>query len=316
MSIKILVTEPMAEEGLQMLTRIESFQVDYEPRIKRDQLLNIVGNYQGLLIRTYSKIDAELLDHATQLKAICRLGIGTDHIDLQSCQSRQIVVMNTPAGNRNATAEMTIALMFSVARMIPQATDSIRHGRWDREHFTGVELANKTLGIVGLGNIGSRVAIKALALDMNVVAHDPYLAPELAQKINVPLQTLSEVLERSDFVSLHVPLTQETKAMANSAFFSQMKMGSYFINASRGAVVNETALAEALENNKLGGAGLDVFEMEPPVISSPLVKSDKVVLTPHTAGQSKEALIKVSIEGAMNLKEFFLNDRPQNAVLG
>jgi D-3-phosphoglycerate dehydrogenase / 2-oxoglutarate reductase len=304
--ISIAITESLDPEGLRLLHEEKSFNIVDLSHLKGKDLFPQLEKADALIIRTATVINEELLSKAPQLKLICRAGIGMDHIDLKAAENHDVIVMNTPAGNRISTAEHAIALIFSCARQIPQATAALRSGQWDREHFTGHEITGKTLGIIGLGNIGKLVAKKALALDMKVIAHDPYITAETAAKAGVSLLPLSELLGVSDFVSFHVPLTNETKNMADSNFFAEMKKGSYLINTSRGKVLVEKALIGAIGSGLLSGCALDVFETEPLPATSQLKDSYRVILTPHIAGQTAESIARISFDCAKQVKDFFL----------
>jgi D-3-phosphoglycerate dehydrogenase len=296
--VKILVTGQMTENGLMLLKKYDKFKIQYTPDLKGKELLSAIKDIQGLIIRTETAVTRDLLKYAPELKVICRSGIGVDHIDFKACEEKNIIVMNTPEGNRWSVVEMTIGVMIGLSRMIPQATLHLKSGKWDRSDFTGTELKGKTLGIIGLGNIGSDVAKMAEAFSMSVVAYDPY-------KKDPRLRPLDEVLKVSDFISFHTPLTSETRGMANAEFFKKMKKSSFFINTSRGQVCVEEDLLKVLESGHIRGAALDVFSEEPLSNSSPLLKSSSVILTPHTAGQTREAQDNMSKASAIQIRDFF-----------
>ncbi len=303
--VKILITDKLSEEGLAILKGDSSLSIDYSPGISGTELFNKLPLADAIIIRTATIVNAEFLSHCNVLKLICRVGVGTDNIDIKACSLKGIVVMNTPRGNRISTAEHAVAMMFAVARSIPQGTAALKSGHWDREKFSGVELFGKTLSIIGLGNIGREVAKRAMALGMNVIAFDPYLPPQKAFEIKVKLLPLTEVLESGDFVSLHVPLTNETSKFVSHDFLKKMKKTSFLINTSRGAVVDENALLEMIEGNRLAGAALDVFSKEPLEKNSGLLKTDKIILTPHIAGQTRESMTALSQEAAYQVQSFF-----------
>jgi D-3-phosphoglycerate dehydrogenase / 2-oxoglutarate reductase len=288
MAIKILVTGRIPQEALDYLKK--HFEVSVDPKTLSEAV--------GLLIRTETFVSEELLKSAPKLRIVVRAGVGLDNVDLKACAARGIEVQNTPGANSVSAAEHTLGLILSVARMMPQANARLKAGGWDRDNFTGVEIKGKTLGIIGYGNVGSKVSKLAQAFGMKVIGND------ILPKNEIPMTTKSELLKQSDFVTLHVPLTDETKAMANSEFFSEMKKGSFFINASRGAVVVEQDLLKALDLDHLRGAALDVFVHEPIEKGSLLLKSEKVILTPHTAGQTTESQKNMGLEAAHIMKEF------------
>jgi D-3-phosphoglycerate dehydrogenase / 2-oxoglutarate reductase len=310
----IVVTEPLDQDGLAILHNEKSFETHYVPGLKPQELQPYLSKANALIIRTATIVSETFLDLAPNLKVICRAGIGMDHIDLHAAEKRGIVVMNTPAGNRVSTAEHAVALILSCARQIPQATAALRSGRWDREEFTGLEISGKTLGIIGLGNIGRLVAKRAQALEMKTIAYDPYINADSVSGLGVKLVPMDELLENSDFVSFHVPLTPETKGMANSNFFARMKKGAYLINTSRGKVIVEDALIGAIGSGLLSGCALDVFETEPLPAASRLKESFRVILTPHVAGQTRESIARVSLDSACQVRDFFLKGLAAHVV--
>ncbi len=296
----------MTQSGLDLLKAYPEFKIQYAVNIKGSELLSAIHDADGLIIRTETPITPELLNHAPKLKVICRSGIGVDHVDLKACKERNIVVMNTPEGNRWSVVEMTFGLMLSLSRMIPQANSHLKNKHWDRGLFTGNELKGKTLGIIGLGNIGSRVAKVSEAFLMSVMAYDPYI-PKYPK-----LFPLDDVLAQSDFITFHTPLTAETRSMANKEFFKKMKKGSFFINTSRGQVCVEEDLLNALTSGHIRGAALDVFEDEPLKKDSALLNNDRIILTPHTAGQTQEAQENMSRDSAKQIVDFFESGRIVN----
>lgn len=288
MAIRILVTARIPPPALDFLKK--HFEVSQD--------LKTLNEAVGLLIRTETTVTEELLKSAPKLRLVVRAGAGLDNVDLKACETRRVEVRNTPGANAVSAAEHTLGLILSLARMIPQANSRLKSGGWDRDFFTGTELQGKTLGIIGYGNVGSKVSSLAQAFGMKVIAND------ILPKNEVPMTTKPELLGQSDFVTLHVPLTDETKAIANAKFFASMKKGSYFINASRGGVVIEEDLLKALDSGQLRGAALDVFVHEPIEKTSGLLKNEKVILTPHTAGQTTESQNNMGLEAAHIMKEF------------
>ena len=288
--------------------------VDVRTGLKPQELKEIVGEYDGLIVRSATKVTKEIIERAQRLKVIGRAGIGVDNIDVPAATEKGIVVMNTPQGNALAAAEHTIGLLFAAARRIPQADRSMKEGRWEKKAFMGVEIYGKTLGIVGLGNIGSIVAQKALALGMKVGAYDPFVPKEFAQRMGVSLLDLDTLLKESDFVTVHVPLLKETRNLIDKQAFSKMKDGVILINTSRGGIVNETDLLDALKSGKVQYAALDVFEEEPPPKDHPLVLSEKTICTPHLGASTYEAQDKVATDIAIQIVEFFKDGVIRNGV--
>ncbi|MGH7830779.1 MAG: phosphoglycerate dehydrogenase, partial [Candidatus Binatia bacterium] len=270
--------------------------------------------YQGWVLRSGSKATADILDAAHNLKVIGRAGIGVENIDVEAASKRGIVVMNTPGGNNVTTAEHTISLMLSLARHIPQAVASLKAGDWKRDKFMGVELCNKTLGIIGLGNVGRIVAERALGLRMKVIGHDPFVQAEAAARMGVEPVGLDDLFARSDFITVHVPLNKETRALIDRAAIAKMKTGVRIINCARGGIVDEKDLAEALREGKVAGAALDVYVDEPPLKDHPLVKMDQVVATPHLGASTDEAQLNVAIAVAEQMVDYLTRSVIRYAV--
>ena len=281
-------------------------------KMERAALLEAVADAHALIIRSGVTADADLLAHAPQLKAIARAGVGVDNVDLAAAIARGIVVMNTPGGNTISTAEHAFGLMIALSRHIAQGHQSLAEGRWDRKAFTGVELKGKTLGIIGLGRIGQAIATRAQAFEMNVIAHDPYLPPAIAEAINVPLLALDEVYTRSDYLTLHAMVTDETRRMINADTIATMKEGVRIINAARGALIHSADLAAALKSGKVAGAALDVYEQEPPPADHPLIGLPNVLHTPHLAASTSDAQVTVAVEAAQMIVEFLLEGKAAN----
>jgi D-3-phosphoglycerate dehydrogenase len=302
--MKILVTDSLAPEGLEVFKNADGFEVDVKIGLKPDELKKICGDYDGWVIRSGTKITAELIDAAKKLKVIGRAGVGYENIDADAATKRGIVVMNTPGGNNVTTGEHTVALMMALARHIPQAVASLKSGKWDRNKFVGVELCNKTIGVVGLGNVGRIVAERAAGLRMKVIGYDPFIAAENVARMGVEPGTLEDIFTKSDFISVHVPLTQETQSLINKAAFAKMKKGVRIINCARGGIVDEHDLAEAIKAGKVAGAALDVYVDEPPSAEHPLLKLDQVITTPHLGASTDEAQLNVAIAVAEQMVEF------------
>jgi len=311
---KVLVCDGITEEGAKILKGSKQIEAVIKNKTSREELLSMIGDFDALIVRSATKVDKEVIEKGTKLKVIGRAGIGIDNIDVSTATKKGIVVMNTPGGNTITTAEHTIALMMALTRHIPQATMSIKSGKWEKSKFIGRELYNKTLGIIGLGNIGTIVADRAKGLKMNVIAYDPYITEELAAKKGVELVSLDELYERSHYITIHVPLLEETKNMINKDSIAKMKNGVFIINCARGGLVNEQDLYEALLSKKVAGAAFDVFEKEPVDPSNPLLKLDNFICTPHLGASTEEAQINVSIAVAEQIVDFLERGVIVNAV--
>ncbi|MEN2985300.1 MAG: phosphoglycerate dehydrogenase [Thermodesulfovibrionaceae bacterium] len=311
--MKILVSDSISQKGIEILKKA-GFEVDIKIGLKPEELKEIIGEYDALIIRSATKVTADIIEKAKKLKVIGRAGTGVDNVDNIAATKKGIVVMNTPGGNTITTAEHTIALMFSLARRIPQASVSLKEGKWERKKFIGVELYNKTLGIIGLGRIGTEVAKRAQSIGMNVLAYDPFLSDERAEELGVVKTDFERVLRESDFITIHTPLTSETKNMINKETISKMKDGVYIINCARGGIVNEKDLYEAIESGKVAGAAVDVFEKEPPDPSNPLILSEKVICTPHLGASTLEAQENVAVAIAEQVVDYLINGTIRNAV--
>jgi len=310
---KVFVSDPLAEEGLSILKAEKSFDVVAKPKLPLDELKAEVKDAHGLIVRSGTKVTKEIIDAAKKLKVIGRAGVGVDNVDIEAASRRGIIVMNSPGGNTISTAEQTMSLILSVSRNTAQANASLRGGKWDKKKFKGVELFGKTLGIVGLGRIGTAVARRCLAFGMKVVASDVFLTPEKAEALGIELVSLKDLLKRSDYITVHVPLTKETKHIISDKAFSAMKKGVRIINCARGGIIDEKALAKALESGKVAGAALDVFEKEP-AADNPLVKFDNVISTPHLGASTEEAQLKVAVDIAKQMKDALLGRGLVNTI--
>ncbi|MFN3568393.1 MAG: phosphoglycerate dehydrogenase [Caldimicrobium sp.] len=289
-------------------------EVVYKPGLTQEELKKEIVEASALIIRSGTKVTREIMEASRKLRVIGRAGTGLDNVDLQAANELGIVVMNVPGGNTLSAAEHTLALLFALARRIPQANQSVKSGQWDRKKFMGVELNGKVLGIIGLGRIGSIVAEKALCLQMRVIAYDPYVTPDAAAKKGVELVSLEEIYKRADFITIHTPLTKETYHLINREAFSKMKDGVYIINCARGGIIDEEALLEAMNSGKVAGAALDVFEKEPVPPDHPLLKSEKVIATPHLGASTIEAQKIVALEIAKQVADYLLHGIIRNAV--
>ncbi|MEJ2314822.1 MAG: phosphoglycerate dehydrogenase [Nitrospirota bacterium] len=310
--MKVLVSDNLSEKGVSILKKA-GLHVDVKTGMSPEELKGVIGEYNGIVIRSATKLTADILDAAENLKVIGRAGSGLDNVDKAAASKKGIVVMNTPGGNTITTAEHTVSLMLSLARRIPQATASMKEGKWEKKKFTGVELFNKTLGVVGIGAIGSEVAKRARGLEMNVIAYDPFLSDEKARAIGVEKVSLEELFRRSDFITFHTPLTQETRNIVNRESIKLMKDGVRIINCSRGGIVNEADLYEALESGKVAGAALDVFEKEPPEDFT-LARHPNVICTPHLGAATGEAQENVAVAVAEQIVDYLLQGTIRNAV--
>ena len=307
MSPCVLISDKLSDAALKIFSD-RGVDVDFMPEIGKDprKLLNIIAEYDGLAIRSSTKVTEELLSEASNLKVIGRAGIGVDNVDVAAATRIGIVVMNTPFGNSITTAEHTVSLMLACARQIPDASTSTKEGKWEKSRFMGVEVTGKTLGLVGCGNIGAIVAERAQGLKMKVVVHDPFLSEEHAQQLGVENLKLNALLARSDFVSLHVPLTDKTRNIIDAKAIARMKDGVRIINCARGGLVVETDVAEAIKSGKVAGAAFDVFEVEP-AKSSPLFDLPNVVCTPHLGASTREAQENVAVQVATQMSDYLID---------
>ncbi|MCS7163454.1 MAG: phosphoglycerate dehydrogenase [Thermodesulfovibrio sp.] len=311
--MKVLVSDSISSKGVEILKRA-GFEVDVKTGLKPEELKAIIGEYDALIIRSATKVTSEIIDVADKLKVIGRAGTGVDNVDKVAATKKGIVVMNTPGGNTITTAEHTIAMLFALARKIPQATASMKAGKWEKKKFMGVELYNKTIGIIGLGKIGTEVAKRTQCMGMNVLAYDPFLSDERAEELGITKTDLNRIFAEADFITIHTPLTSETKYLINSNTIEKMKKGVYIINCARGGIVNEKDLYEALMTGKVAGAALDVFEKEPPEENNPLIADERVICTPHLGASTLEAQENVAVAIAEQVVDYLLNGTIRNAV--
>ena len=311
---KVLVSDKLSETAVQIF-RDRGVEVDYLPDLGKDKekLAEVIGQYDGLAIRSATKVTEKLLEKATNLKVIGRAGIGVDNVDIPAASKKGVIVMNTPFGNSVTTAEHAIAMMFAVARQLPEASASTHAGKWEKNRFMGVELFNKTLGVIGAGNIGSIVINRALGLHMKVIAYDPFLSEDHAKELGVRKVELDELLARADFITLHVPLTDKTRNILSAEAIAKMKPGVRIINCARGGLVDEAALADALKSGHVAGAAFDVFAEEP-ATASPLFNLPNVVVTPHLGASTTEAQENVALQVAEQMSDYLLTGAVQNAL--
>jgi D-3-phosphoglycerate dehydrogenase / 2-oxoglutarate reductase len=309
---KVLISDKLSPAAVDIF-RTRGIEVDLKPGLTPADLRAIIGAYDGLAIRSATKVTRELLDAASNLKVVGRAGIGVDNVDIKSATERGVVVMNTPLGNTITTAEHAIAMMFALARQLPDASASTKAGKWEKNRFMGVELTAKTLGLIGCGNIGSIVADRALALKMHVLAYDPFLSESRAVELGVEKADLDTVLERADFITLHTPLTDATRNILSREALAKTRKGVRIINCARGGLVDEHALADAIRAGHVAGAALDVFETEP-ATDSPLFDLDNVVCTPHLGAATAEAQENVALQVAEQMSDFLLTGAITNAI--
>jgi len=309
--MKVLVADEISKSGVEML-KAQGYKVDVRTGLKEDELVRVIKDYDVMLVRSATKVTKKIIS-ASKLKVIGRAGIGVDNIDVPAATERGILVMNAPSGNVISTAELTVGLIFALARRIAHADASMRKGEWKRKELKGVQVSGKTLGIIGLGRVGAEVAKRAAAIGMKVIAYDPLVSPEVGVRLHVRLVTLDRLLEESDFVTLHTPLTPQTKDMLGKTELSHMKKNAYLVNCARGGVVNEDALYDALSEGKIAGAALDVYSQEPPK-DSKLLGLENIILTPHLGATTKEAQEDVGSEIAEQVIAYLRDSSIRNAV--
>jgi D-3-phosphoglycerate dehydrogenase / 2-oxoglutarate reductase len=314
MAPRVLISDALSPAAVQIF-KDRGIEVDFQPALgkDKDKLAELVGHYDGLAIRSATKVTPKILEKAKNLKVIGRAGIGVDNVDVAAATARGIIVMNTPFGNSITTAEHAISLMLALARQIPEADASTRAGKWEKNKFMGVEIFGKTLGIIGCGNIGSIVADRALGLKMKVIAYDPYLSPERAVDLGVEKVELDELLRRADFITLHTPLTDKTRNVIDTAAIKKMRKGVRIVNCARGGLVDEAAIAEALKAGQVAGAAFDVFLTEP-ATASPLFGLPNVVCTPHLGAATSEAQENVALQIAEQMSDYLLRGAISNAI--
>jgi D-3-phosphoglycerate dehydrogenase / 2-oxoglutarate reductase len=314
MAPRVLISDALSPAAVQIF-KDRGIEVDFQPALgkDKDKLSELIGNYDGLAIRSATKVSPKILEKAKSLKVIGRAGIGVDNVDIPAATARGIIVMNTPFGNSITTAEHAITLMLALARQIPQADASTQAGKWEKNRFMGVEITGKTLGVIGCGNIGAIVAERALGLKMKVIAFDPYLSPERAVDLGVEKVELDELLKRSDFITLHTPLTDKTRNIIDAGAIAKMNSGVRIINCARGGLVDEAALRQALDSGKVAGAAFDVFVQEP-ATENPLFGHPNVVCTPHLGAATSEAQENVALQVAEQMSDYLLRGAISNAV--
>jgi D-3-phosphoglycerate dehydrogenase len=311
--MKILVSDNLSESGIERLEKVPGFEVEVNTKLTTEEFMRVIKEFDALVIRSATKVTAEVLENAKNLKVVGRAGIGLDNVDVEAASKHGVVVMNTPEGNVITTAEHAIAMMLSLTRNIPQASGSLKKGAWEKKRFQGKEVYNKVLGIIGIGRIGRVVAERAQGLKMQVIAYDPYINPEVIDSLGIRGVTFDELLAQSDYITVHTPMTTETRNLLNANAFGRVKRGVFVINCARGGIVNEEDLYEAIKQGVVAGAALDVFTKEPPA-DNPLLTLDQVIVTPHLGASTEEAQENVAIAVADQIADFLTRGTIRNAV--
>src|SRR5712692_9146940 len=312
---KVLIADSISQRGIDELSRDGALDVVVKTSLSESALVHLVPEFSALVVRSQTKVTADILNAGTKLRVVGRAGVGVDNVDVETATRRGVIVLNAPGGNTVSTAEHAFSLLLSVARKIPQADASVREKNWKRKDFEGVELYNKTLGVIGMGRIGSELSRRAIAFGMRVIAYDPYLAATRARSLQVELvEELDDLLGCADFISLHTPLTNETRHLLDSSHLQKTKRGVRIINCARGGLVDENALASALQDRHVAAAALDVFEVEPLPNDSPLRHAPNLILTPHLGASTAEAQESVGIEIAQSIRAALLEGTIRNAV--
>ncbi len=312
---KVLIADSISPRGVDELSRDGALEVSFQTGLTESELVKIIPEFSALVVRSQTKVTAQILNAGARLRVVGRAGVGVDNVDVETATRRGIIVLNAPGGNTVSTAEHTFSLLLSVARKIPQADASMRGKSWDRKNFEGIELYDKTLGVIGMGRIGSELSRRAIAFGMRVIAYDPYLSAARARTLQVELvDELDDLLASADFISLHTPLTEETHHMVDATRLEKTKRGVRVINCARGGLIDEDALADALHSGQVGGAALDVFEIEPLPSDSPLRTAPNLVLTPHLGASTAEAQESVGIEIAQSIRAALLEGTIRNAL--
>jgi D-3-phosphoglycerate dehydrogenase / 2-oxoglutarate reductase len=313
MSKKILVSDKLSEDGLEVF-RKAGFQVDHLPEITQDEIKECIGQYSAWVIRSRSKATADIIQKADKLRVIGRAGVGVDNVDKEAATRKGIIVMNTPGGNTTSTAEHAISMLVSLSRKIPQADASMKAGKWDKKSFMGSELNGKTLGVLGLGRIGQEVAKRMRVFNMHLLGYDPFIPSERMRQLGIESASVDEICERADFITIHTPMTAETKGLINADRLKKMKKTARLVNCARGGIVVEADLIEALKANEIAGAALDVYESEPLVADAALRELDNIVLTPHIAASTVEAQENVAIQVAEQIVDLLRGGAARNAL--
>jgi len=313
--MNVMICDPISPKGIALLQQQPEFKVTVlEKRLAEAELLPLVGEVSAMVVRSETKVTKRVIEAAPKLRVVGRAGVGVDNVDVETATQRGIVVMNTPGGNTISTAELTFSMLMALARKIPQAHGSMKAGEWNRKEFQGVELYNKTLGVLGMGRIGSEVARRAIAFGMRVLAYDPYLSLSRAKALQVELVELDEIYARADFITVHMPMSDETRGMINAAAFAKMKKGVRVLNCARGGIIQEQDLYDAIKSGHVAGAALDVYETEPLPKEFPLRDLPQVIMTPHLGASTEEAQENVGIEVAEAITDYLVHGAVRNAV--
>jgi len=311
--VKVLVSDPLASDGIEELKKEKDIEVDVQTDLTPGELLKIIGDYEGLIVRSQTKVTKDVIDSAKKLKVIARAGTGIDNVNVEAATRKGIIVMNVPGGNTISAAENTIAMILSMSRNIPQANASMKNGKWEKKKFTGTEVHDKILGIIGLGRIGTEVAKMAQGLGMHTIGYDPFVFLEQAKKMGIEYVKLQEIFKKSDYITVHTPFSKETRHLIGKREFALMKDGVRIINCARGGIIDETALYDAIKTGKVAGAALDVFESEPPE-RSPLLTLDSVITTPHLGASTQEAQVRVAVDAAKQVVDVLKRGMVRNAL--
>ncbi len=309
--VKVLVSDPIAEQGIEILKN--EVDMDIKTGLPPSELIKIIEDYEALIVRSETQVTKDVINAGRKLKIIGRAGVGVDNIDVNAATEKGIIVVNAPEGNTISAAEHTIAMMMAMSRNIPQANASLKGKKWDRKKFMGVEVRDKVLGVVGLGRIGSEVAKRAQGMEMKILAYDPFISAERAKDLGVELTTVEDIVRRADYITVHTPLTKETKDLISTKEFAIMKKGARVINCARGGIINEEALAKAVKDSIVSSAAIDVFTKEPP-FDNPLLELDRVIVTPHLGASTEEAQINVAVTVAEQIVNALKGMPVKNAI--
>ncbi|RYL95705.1 phosphoglycerate dehydrogenase [Sporolactobacillus sp. THM7-4] len=309
----VIVTDAISETGLQALLSRPDFQVDKDTNLTPAQLIDRIQNYDALIVRSQTQVTKDVIQAADRLRVIARAGVGVDNIDIDAATEKGIIVINAPEGNTIAATEHTMAMMLSLARKIPLAYDSLIHGKWERKLFKGVELYQKTLGVIGMGRIGTEVAKRARSFQMNILGYDPFLTEDRAKKLGITKASLDEIAEQADFITVHTPLTPETRGLVDAEYLAKTKKGVRLINCARGGIIDEQALVDAVNSGHVAGAAIDVFEHEPPE-NKGLTNNPNIIVTPHLGASTAEAQEKVAQSVSAEIVDIFTTGAVQHAI--